>query len=160
MTEEGERREVSDYERSHDIQRDWGEDRVKEDFGRNQPVGWNTRHLTLSNTALSFFNQHKILHSFKLLVDQIMATNYFDWNQAEYYKNMVDSLVNDLYIAGEGDDPEDSKIINIARSYMHQIIDGCRGGYRGTLATETRRTYRTVREGENQPQRRWGIFPR
>ena len=116
-------------------------------------------HLTLSDTALTFFEKYPVLHDFKSLVDQLVATNHFDDRQAEYYKRMIDELVIDLHIAGYGDTGEEAKVLNIARSYMYQIVDGAKGGYRGRLATEIRRTSTYTHQSDSQPKKKgWWPF--
>jgi len=120
------------------------------------PVTPNLIHLTISSTALEFFEKHDELKDLKPLVDQIVATNHFDWNEREYYKYLVDDVILTMLMKGYGDTIEESKIIDIARTYLHQLIDGCKGGYRGRLATEIRRTYSRSETGQSQqPKRRW-----
>lgn len=130
----------------------------KEDFYEDYRLDtdWNVHHLSISKVALQFFSRHDILWDFKPLVDQLSATNHLDWNEREYYKYMVDGLVLDLYTQGHGDNSREAKIINIARQYMHNIIDGCKGGYRGKLVTEARKVYRTESSIETPPKR--GLF--
>ena len=141
------RDKFAEAERDSDLKADYGED-------YDTPVEWNLHHLTISKQALKFFDRHVVLHNFKPLVDQITATNHLDWNGCEYYKYMVDGLLLNLNIAGFGNTQEEQSVINIARTYMHQVIDGCKGGYRGKLATEIKRTYR-MDSGQSQEKRGW-----
>jgi len=130
-------------------------------YDRNSlvPTAPNLVHLTLSETALEFFEKYPVLHDFKPLVDQVVATNYFDDRGAEYYKRVADEIVIDLLIAGYGDTGEEAKVLNIARSYMYQIIEGSRGGYRGRLATEIRRTSTYTHQQASQPKKKgWWPF--
>ena len=125
----------------------------KADYNDDLQLGteWNVFHLSVSKTALKFFSRHEVLRDFKPLVDQISATNHLDRNEREYYKYMVDGQIMELYKDGYGDHPEESRVINVARQYMHNLIDGCKGGYRGKLVTEVRRVYRSERsEGDNK----------
>ena len=119
----------------------------KSDFSDDLQLGteWNVFHLSISKVALNFFSKHKVLRDFKPLVDQISATNYLDNREREYYKYMVDGQIMELYKDGYGDHPDESRVINIARQYMHNLIDGCKGGYRGKLVTEVRKVYRSER---------------
>ena len=119
----------------------------KSDYDDDLQLGteWNVFHLSVSKVALNFFSKHKVLRDFKPLVDQISATNHLDRNEREYYKYMVDGQIMELYKDGYGDHPDESRVINIARQYMHNLIDGCKGGYRGKLVTEVRRVYRSER---------------
>ena len=122
----------------------------KADFDDDLQLGteWNVFHLSLSKVALRFFSKHNVLRDFKPLVDQISATNHLDRNEREYYKYMVDGQILELYKDGYGDHPDESRVINVARQYMHSLIDGCKGGYRGRLVTEVRRVYRSERSEE------------
>jgi len=146
-------------------QPDYGEAEYEEYADRAQdrssfvPTPPSLIHLTLSDTALKFFEKYPVLHDFKPLVDQIVSTNHFDDRQAEAYKRMIDEFCIDLYIAGFGDTGNEAKVINIARTYMYQIIDGSKGGYRGRLATEIRRTYTNVNQQAEQPKKKgWWPF--
>ena len=118
------------------------------------PVEWNLHWLSMSKEALKFFHSHEVLHNFKPLIDQITSTNWLDWNGCEYYKYMVDGLILNLNIAGFGNTQEEKSIIDIARAYLHQLIDGCKGGYRGKLVTEVKRTYR-MDSGQTQERKGW-----
>ena len=122
----------------------------KADYSDDLQLGteWNVFHLSVSKVALNFFSRHEVLRDFKPLVDQISATNHLDRNEREYYKYMVDGQIMELYKDGYGDHPDESRVINIARQYMHSLIDGCKGGYRGRLVTEVRRVYRSERSEE------------
>jgi len=149
---------MGSYEKEDGYQQE-GMDRYydqQKDYEYDLPTNWNLYHLTLSRIAVDYFKKHKILEDFAPIVDQIMATNKLDWRGAEYYKYMVDELILKLYISGYGDSTEESKLIRIARVYMHQIVDGCKEGYRGKLATELRRVYR--RDAEQQTEQKRGIF--
>jgi len=139
----------AEYEESEDRYRD------RSSF---MPTPPSLIHLTVSDTALAFFEKYPILHDFKPLVDQLVSTNYFDDRQTEYYKRLIDELIIDLHITGYGDTGEEAQVLNIARSYMYQIIDGCRGGYRGRLATEIRRTYTSLNQPEQPKKKGWWIF--
>ena len=136
--------------RDGDVNQDYGDD-------FNGFVESNMQHLTLSDIALKFFNKHEVLHDFKPLVDQISATNWLDWNGCEFYKYQVDGLILNLNMAGYGQTQEESRVLGIARMYLHQLIDGCKGGYRGKLVTEVRRTYNIGGGGEPQKKKRFGF---
>jgi len=126
----------SEFEREHQYKSD-----LEDDF--NLPVSWALDHLTHSKVALSFFNKHQVLHDLKPIADQIMATNYLDWRGAEYYKFLVDGIILNLMASGYGNSQYETRVLDVARTYLHQLIDGCKGGYRGRLATEIRRVFRT-----------------
>jgi len=130
-----------------DFNKDYGDD-------YDVPVEWNLSWLSMSKEAMMFFSKHEVLHNFKPLIDQITSTNWLDWNGCEYYKYMVDGLILNLNVAGFGNVQEEQLIINVARAYMHQLIDGCKGGYRGKLVTEVKRTYR-MDSGGSQEKRGW-----
>jgi len=140
---------LAEAARDSDVDADFGED-----FGGF--VESNMQHLTLSDIALRFFNKYRVLDDFKPLVDQISATNWLDWNGCEFYKYQVDGLLLNLNMAGYGDTQEEARVLGIARMYLHQLIDGCKGGYRGKLVTEVRRTY-NIGGGEPQKKKRWGF---
>lgn len=124
------------------------------DRSRDTPVNENLHHLTLSDLALEFLENYPSLSVLKPLVDQITATNYLDWNGAEYYKYYVDHMICTLQIGGFGESFEEYTAVDTIRSYLHQLIDGCKGGYRGRLATEIRRVY--SRPSNQPPQKkRW-----
>ena len=137
----------AESERDADFNKDYGDD-------YDVPVEWNLHWLSMSKEALKFFDSHEVLRNFKPLIDQITSTNWLDWNGCEYYKYMVDGLILNLNVAGYGNIQEEQLIINVARAYMHQLIDGCKGGYRGKLATEVKRTYR-MESGQQQGKRGW-----
>ena len=120
--------EFAEAARDGDVKQDYGDD-------FNGFVESNMQHLTLSDIALKFFNKHEVLHDFKPLVDQISATNWLDWNGCEFYKYQVDGLILNLNMA----------------------VDGCKGGYRGKLVTEVRRTYNIGGGGEPQKKKRFGF---
>ena len=141
---------LAEAAREADVDADFGED-------FNGFVESNMQHLTLSDIALRFFNKHSVLHDFKPLVDQISATNWLDWNGCEFYKYQVDGLILNLNMAGFGQTQEEARVLGIARMYLHQIIDGCKGGYRGKLVTEVRRTYNIGGGGGEGKKRRWGF---
>jgi len=145
---------------SDEGQADFAQSELDGDFSRDYqedyelPVEWNLHHLTISKEALKFFHKHRVLHDFKPLIDQITSTNWLDWNGCEYYKYMVDGLILNLSVAGYGNTQDEQLVMNVARAYMHQLIDGCKGGYRGKLATEVKRTYR-MESGQQQGKRGW-----
>ena len=140
--------ELAEAARDSDVDGDLGGD-----FGGF--VESNMQHLTLSDIALRFFNKYKVLDDFKPLVDQISATNWLDWNGCEFYKYQVDGLLLNLNMAGYGDTQEEARVLGIARMYLHQLIDGCKGGYRGKLVTEVRRTYNIGGGGGEGKKRGW-----
>jgi len=146
--------EQPDYsEAEYDEHYDRGDDRSS-----IMPTPPSLIHLTLSDTALKFFSKYKVLHDFKPLVDQLVATNHLEARQADYYKRVVDEMCIDLHIAGYGDTGKEAKVLNLARTYMYQIIDGSIGGYRGRLSTEIRRTSTYTHQMPQQPKKRWGLF--
>ena len=140
--------ELAEAARDSDVDADFGED-------FNSFVESNMQHLTLSDITLKFFNRHKVLHDFKPLMDQINATNWLDWNGCEGYKYQVDGLLLNLNMAGYGHTQDEARVLSIARMYLHQLIDGCKGGYRGKLVTEVRRTYNIGGGGGGEKKGRW-----
>jgi len=119
----------------------------------SEPVNFNLQHLTLSEEAVRFFKEDERLRKLVPLVDQVMATNKLDDRAASFYKYLADSLIIRLIMFTSEDDPGAHIKLHTARAYMYQLIDGARGGYRGRLATEIRRVYRTE---ESEPKRRRG----
>ena len=138
-----------EVEEAYDVEGDYRGDR-----SRDTPVNENLHHLTLSDLALKFLEKYPALAVLNPLVDQITATNYLDWNGAEYYKYYVDHMICTLQMGGFGETIEEYTAVDTIRAYLHQLIDGCKGGYRGRLATEIRRVY--SRTPTQSPQKkRW-----
>ena len=126
---------------------------IKEDYYQDQmPVNFNLAHLSLSGTVMRFLGSDKILEDFKPLADQIMATNSLDDRNIRIYKNMFDSMILERSMRG-GLTKEQHGKLDTARLYMHQLIDGCRKGYRGALVTELRRVYKVDRNDEVQERK-------
>lgn len=120
------------------------------------PVNWNLSHLTLSDEAQSFFKEDPRLANLRVLVDQIMATNYLDRIRVNYYKAASDSLILKAMIFSNESDPIHEKLA-VANLYIHGIVDGAFEGYRGKLATEVRKSYK-VEEEEKERDRRWSLL--
>ena len=126
---------------------------MKEDYYQDQmPVNFNLAHLSLSSTVMRFLGSDKILEDFKPLADQLMATNNLDDRNIRIYKNMFDSMIIERSMRG-GLSKEQHGKLDTARLYMHQLIDGCRKGYRGALVTELRRVYKVDRSDETQERK-------
>ena len=127
----------------------------KEDYGRDQSLAnFNLSHLSLSNTVIKYLDADPILKDFKPLADQIMATNNLDDRNIRIYKNTFDSMILERTMQG-GLTRDQHRKLDVARIYLHQIIDGCRKGYRGALVTELRRVYRTERGEQPQEKKGW-----
>lgn len=141
-----------DIEIEHQVKKDYNQDSYQ------MPVDFNLYHLTLSEETLEFFRSDENLCKVFPLIDQIVATNYLDDRGVELYRSMVTSLIIDLQIFMDEDDEEGFTKLNTARTYMFMLIDACKRGYRGRLATEVRRVYRTESEGGQTRRRRFGIF--
>jgi len=121
-----------------------------------EAVNFNLQHLTLSEEAVAFFKNDERLRGLVPLIDQITSTNRLDDRGAAFYKYLVDSLIIRLLMFSDPGDPLKHERLHVARAYIYGIIDGCRGGYRGRLATEIRRVYRTEEaEAERPRRRRW-----
>lgn len=120
------------------------------------PVDYNMEHLTLSKTMQGFLNESKTTRILKPLFDQIVATNYLDKVGTVRTKFKNDIVLLKQRVWTFEDFQPDQNRLNVAQSYMHQLIDSTEKGYRGRLATEIRRVYRA----EQQPtsKKRWGIF--
>lgn len=113
-------------------------------------------HLTLSEIIMEFMNSDPLLATLVPLADQICATNYLDDRGVALHKAMIDSAILHIKIYGDEDDQTGHAKLRTARQYLHSLIDGCRKGYRGRLATEIRRTIRTE-TGESPEKRRWRL---
>jgi len=120
------------------------------------PTNWNLAHLTISQIAVRFFNEHNILNELLPLVDQIMATSNLDNRGIELYRCMINSQILEIMIWTDEDANEDFRALNTARIYLFMLLEGMRKGYRGKLATELRRVYK--REQEERPKKKsWWI---
>lgn len=135
MNMEREILESEHTDRSYDQQSDYS----KESQARN--ANWNLRHLTLSETALKFFDSDPNLSDLAPLVDQICTTNKLDNSGIELYRCMLSSKILEKMAWSDEDDEIGFGNLDTARMYIYQVIDGTRGGYRGKLATILRRMY-------------------
>ena len=120
-------------------------------------VDFNLNHLTLSETALKFFSEDKMLRNLLPLVDQICATNWVDERGRDLYRSMIMSQIIELQMWSDEDDDEGFIRLNTAKQYLFTLLDGCLEGYRGRMATELKRTYRTE-NSEPSKKRRWSIL--
>ena len=116
------------------------------------PISYSLSHLTLSEKAMAFFESDPLLSPLIPLADQIMATNYLSEQRMAEYKMRVTDAVTTIMIDMDEDTEEGHKKLETAEIYLRQIIDGCKKGYRGKLATESKRVYRS--ETDEQPQKR------
>jgi len=125
---------------------------LNEDYYQDQmPTNFNLRHLSLSETVMKFFLTDKdLLADFMPLADQIMATNCLVERDIRIYKNIFDSMIIERSMRGGLSRRQHGKL-DTARLYMHQLIDGCRKGYRGALVTE--RVYKVNRNDETQERK-------
>ena len=112
-------------------------------------------HLTLSDKAMEFLEKNDITRSLVPLADQICATNKLDDRGIALNKAMVDSAILHIKIFGDEDDQTGHGDLRTARIYLHQLIEGCKNGYRGALATESRRLIRTRSESSSEEKRGW-----
>ncbi len=138
-------------ERKHDFKADYNKD-----YYQDLPVNFDLNHLTLSETALKFFMEDDNLKLLLPLVDQISATNILDQRGIDLYRSMISSQIYTLMMVIDEDDDSAFIKLNTARQYLFNLIDGCYKGYRGRLATETKRVYRTESSGD-QKKRRFSI---
>lgn len=120
-------------------------------------VNTSLAHLTLSEEIMEFLREDEITKTLVPLADQICATNYLDDRGVALHKAMIDSAILHIKIYGDEDDQRGQGNLRVARMYLHQLIDGCKKGYRGRLATEIRRTIRTESESQSPDKRRWRL---
>ena len=144
--------EPSDIEQQGDFEGDY-----KKDYYQDLPVDFNLNHLTLSETALKFFSEDVMLRNLLPLVDQICATNWVDERGRDLYRSMIMSQIIELQMWSDEDDDEGFIRLNTAKQYLFTLLDGCLEGYRGRMATELKRTYRTE-TSEPSKKRRWSIL--
>ena len=144
--------ESSEVERQSDFEGDY-----RKDYYQDLPVDFNLNHLTLSETALRFFSEDRMLRNLLPLVDQICATNCVDERGRDLYRSMIMSQIIELQMWSDEDDDEGFIRLNTAKQYLFTLLDGCVGGYRGRMATELKRTYRTE-TSEPSKKRRWSVL--
>ena len=144
--------DMAGAEKSHDFKNDYNKD-----YYQDLPVNFDLNHLTLSETALEFFSEDEYLKLLVPLVDQISATNILDERGIDLYRNMISLQINTLMFTIDEDDDDAFIRLNTAKQYLFNLIDGCYKGYRGRLATETKRVYRTETGGEGK-KRKWSIL--
>ncbi len=142
---------LPDVVQSHDQQRD-----LQRDLKQQIPVPYSLLHLTLSDTAMEFFSRNPNLHSLKPLADQIISTNYLNDQGVLLYKALVDSMIIKKKLQSNEDDQDGYATLDTARIYLHALIEGCKGGYRGRLVTEMKRVYSA--ESKEPKKRKWGIW--
>lgn len=118
------------------------------------PTNWNLSHLTLSQTALRFFDGDPRLMSLTPLVDQICATNLIDDRGRDFYRCLINSQIAEMQLWTDENDDTGFEKLNTARIYLFMLLDGMKEGYRGKLATELRRVYKK----EAQEPKKRGIF--
>jgi len=112
-------------------------------------------HLTLSAEVMQFLKRHKVCEPLIPLADQIMATNFFSERRAMEYKLRVTDQVLVLKSALDEDQYSEHVVLDTAETWLRSLVDSCVKGYRGRLATEIRRVYRS----EEEPQRKRGWWP-
>jgi len=144
--------EPSEIEQHHDFEEDY-----KKDYYQDLPVDFNLNHLTLSETAIKFFSEDPQLENLVPLIDQICSTNCIDDRGRDLYRSMIMSQIIELQMWTDEDDDKGFIKINTAKQYLFILLDGCLDGYRGRMATELKRTYRTE-TSEPTKKRRWSIL--
>ena len=144
--------DMAGAEKAHDFKGDYNKD-----YYQDLPVNFDLNHLTLSETAMEFFDSDERLKLLLPLVDQVSATNILDDRGIDLYRSMVSSQIYTLMMTIDEDDDEAFIKLNTGRQYLFNLIDGCYKGYRGRLATETKRVYRTESSGEGK-KRKWSIL--
>lgn len=135
----------------HDQQRD-----LQRDLQQQIPVPYSLLHLTLSDTAMEFFSSNPNLSSLKPLADQIISTNYLNDQGVLLYKALVDSIIIKKKLQSNEDDQDGYATLDTVRIYLHALIEGCKGGYRGRLVTEMKRVYSAERK--EPEKRRWSLW--
>jgi hypothetical protein len=111
-------------------------------------------HLTLSKVVMDFLDESQVTRQLKPLADQIVATNRLDEIGIVRFKFEVDLAIARIKMWSYEDYQPDHARLKVAQTYLHQLVDGCKGGYRGKLATEIRRVYRSE---SPEKKRRWGL---
>ena len=134
---------------------DKNEDYTREHQTRD--TNWNLSHLTLSYTALKFFNDDPNLHDLLPLVDQICATNKLDYRGIELYRCMISSKILEKMAWADEDDETGFGNLDTARTYLFMLLDGTLEGYRGELATILKRKY-DVQEVPQPRKKFLGLF--
>ena len=134
---------------------DKNEDYTREHQTRD--TNWNLSHLTLSYTALKFFNDDPNLHDLLPLVDQICATNKLDYRGIELYRCMISSKILEKMAWADEDDETGFGNLDTARTYLFMLLDGTLEGYRGELATILKRQYEHV-EAPQSRKKFLGLF--
>ena len=124
---------------------------------RTRDTNWNLSHLTLSYTALKFFQDDPNLHDLMPLVDQICATNKLDYRGIELYRCMISSKILEKMAWSDEDDETGFANLDTARMYLFQLLDGTLDGYRGELATILKRKY-DVQEIPQTKKKFLGLF--
>ena len=147
-------RERSELERADD-----NADKRRDYVGERQTrdTNWNLSHLTLSYTALKFFQEDPNLHDLMPLVDQIVATNKLDYKGIELYRCMISSKILEKMAWADEDDETGFGNLDTARTYLFMLLDGTLDGYRGELATVLKRQYDHV-EVPQQRKKFLGLF--
>lgn len=120
------------------------------------PINPNLEHLTLSETVLKYLDD-PVLSQLKPIADQIIATNSLNDHKANYYKATIDQIILRIKILSDEDNILPHNKLEVARFYLHNLIDGSVQGFRARLATETTRRY--ISQNDTRPEKRsWWPF--